>query len=73
MMKYETPLPPGEIFVCPKSESELIDLEMQKKYWSGVGMLLYLVKYSRPDIANGVRELSKTMDGAMLGHYKNLL
>jgi hypothetical protein len=36
-------------------------------------MLLYLVKYSRPDIANGVRELSKVMDGATLCHLKNLM
>jgi len=36
-------------------------------------MLLYLVKYSRPDIANSVRELSKVMDGAAVHHYKNLL
>ena len=27
-------------------------------------MLLYLVKHSRPDIANAVRELSKVADGA---------
>jgi hypothetical protein len=36
-------------------------------------MLLYLVKYSRPDIANGVRELSKVMDGATMDHYNGLL
>jgi hypothetical protein len=29
-----------------------------------VGSLLYLIKYSRPDIANTVRELAKCMDGA---------
>lgn len=36
-------------------------------------MLLYLIKYSRPDIANGVRELSKVMDGATFAHYKSML
>ena len=36
-------------------------------------MLLYLVKFSRPDIANSVRELSKSNDGATTAHYKNLL
>lgn len=36
-------------------------------------MLLYLVKHSRPDIANGVRELSKVLDGPSLGDYKELL
>jgi hypothetical protein len=57
----------------PQDESELVDSVTQKKFRSGVGMLLYLVKYSRPDIANGVRELSKVMDGATLAHYKSLL
>jgi len=46
---------------------------MQSKYMSGVGMLLYLVKYSRPYIANKVRDLSKCMDGATPAAYKNIL
>ena len=36
-------------------------------------MLLYLVKYSRPDIANSVRELSKVMDGASEEDYERML
>ena len=36
--------------------------ENHKLYHSGVGMLLYLVKYSRPDIADLVRELLKVLD-----------
>ena len=36
-------------------------------------MLLYLVKFSRPDIANSVRELTKAMDKATESHYKSLL
>jgi hypothetical protein len=39
----------------------------------GVGMLLYLVKHSRPDISNSIRELSKVADGATEAHYKALL
>jgi hypothetical protein len=35
--------------------------------------LLYLVKYSSPDIANRVRELSKFMDRAGQNHWKTLL
>lgn len=68
-----TPLAPGESVIQPKDDSELISVEQQKKYRSGVGMLLYLVKYSRPDIANGVRELSKVMDGATPAHFKSLI
>ena len=42
------------------------------KYHSGTGSLLYLVKHSRPDIANAIRELSKVMDKATAGHMKEL-
>ena len=46
---------------------------LQKIYRSGVGTLLYLVKHSRPDISNIVRELSKVMMVAGEHHYKMLL
>jgi hypothetical protein len=36
-------------------------------------MLLYLVKHSRPDIANAVRELSKALDGTSPAAYKELM
>ena len=36
-------------------------------------MLLSLIKYSRPDIDNGVRELSKCIDGPNLAAYKEML
>jgi hypothetical protein len=35
-------------------------------------MHLYLVKHSRPDISNAVRELSKVADGAIRGHWKTM-
>lgn len=35
-------------------------------------MLLYLVKLSRPDINNAVRELSKVADGATLANWNSL-
>ena len=46
---------------------------MLTKYRSGVGMLLYLVKFSRPDLSNCVRELSKVMRDATKSHLKSLL
>ena len=39
----------------------------------GVGMLLFLVKHSQPDIANCTHELSKVLDGANEGAYKELM
>jgi hypothetical protein len=42
--------------VRPIDEIENIDHNQQSKYRSGVGMLLYLIKYSRLDLANVDRE-----------------
>jgi hypothetical protein len=52
---------------------DVLDLQSQRKYRSGVGMLLYLTKYSRPDITKFVQGLSKFMDSATWGAYKELL
>jgi hypothetical protein len=49
-----------------------IDSKMQLKYRSGVVILLCLIKYSRPELANVVREFSKCMDGASLAAYKEM-
>lgn len=42
------------------------------KYRSGTGKLLHLVKWSRPEIGNAVRELSRFMQGAGAAHLKAL-
>ena len=70
---YETPFAPNSGVNRELSKENLLSEEVQTDYRSGVGMLLYLVKYSRPDIANGVRELSKVMDGACEDDYKRML
>ena len=57
----------------PKENEELIDNKKQHDYRSGVEILLYLTKHTRPDIANTVREHSKMIDGATELHYKSLL
>ena len=36
-------------------------------------MMLFLVKYSRPDIANAVWELSKVNNKTNYAHYKQIL
>jgi hypothetical protein len=38
--------------------------EKQRDFWSGVGKLLHLSKWSRPDIKNSVQELSRGMTQA---------
>jgi hypothetical protein len=61
---YAKPGTPRFIGVKSNDVVETIKMDKQSRYRSGVGMLLYLIKYSRPDIANVVHELSKCMDEA---------
>mgnify|MGYP002812946830 CR=1 FL=1 len=72
IQKYRTPWTPGQGVLRPKEGDERITEEEQTTDRSGVGMLLYLVKHSRPDISNAVRELSKSMDGASPAAFKEL-
>ena len=69
---YATPLGTHDTIIRPQSEDEKLSEEDQKQYRSGVGMLLYLLKHSRPDLSNSARELSKVMDGATKAHQKLL-
>lgn len=70
---YKTPAAPKTTIMRPEETDPLINKEKQSLYRSGVGMLLYLVKHSRPDIANAVRELSKVLDGATQAHWNSML
>jgi hypothetical protein len=51
----------------------LVTPEKQKQLRMGVGMLLYWVKHSLPDISNSVREFSKVAAGANEAHFNALL
>jgi Reverse transcriptase (RNA-dependent DNA polymerase) len=73
MKHYKTPAGPKTSITRPIEGESLINTEQQTKYRSGVGMLLYLVKHSRPEISNAVRELSKVCDGANMNHWKCLM
>ena len=63
----------GEIILRPDEGEPTLGRDDQTTYRRGVGLLLYLIKFSRPDISNTVRELSKVMDGATLGNMKSML
>jgi len=71
LQEYKTPGTPG-IGITRHVENQKIEEDEAKKFRSGVGMLLYLVKHSRSDIANAVRELSKVMDAPTLAAMKEL-
>jgi len=49
-----------------------ISKEDQKIYQSAVGTLLYLLKYFCPCLANPLHELSKALDGASQGMFREL-
>ena len=57
---YKTPAGTGFRVERYIDNDQRIDPKKQTLYCSGTGMLLFLVKFSRPDIANSVRELSKS-------------
>ena len=73
LYNYLTPGTPGLNQVRGKDTALILSKEKQERYRSGIGMLLYLVKHSRPDIANAVRELSKVLDCSTNGAYKEML
>ena len=55
------------------SKGELLTLEEEKIYRLGVGKLLFLMRYSRLDVLNSVRELRKHMtDGSTTCHINTV-
>ncbi len=63
----KTPATPGEVLQKGEPENQLSDKD-QRIYRSGVGKLLHLMKWTRPDMLNAVRELSRFMTGASPAH-----
>jgi hypothetical protein len=59
--------------VCPENDDDIIEPNLQSRYRFGVRMLLYLIKYSKSDLCNVVRELSKCIDKATVGTYLEML
>jgi hypothetical protein len=73
LSKYKAPATPSFGLVQAKVEADKIPANKQSRYRTGVGMLFYLIKHSRPDICNTVRELTKCLEGTTLGAYKEML
>ena len=64
---------PKFLVVRPMEEIEKISVKDEQEYWTGIGMLLYLVKHLHPNLANSTRELSKANDGTNPAAHKELL
>jgi Reverse transcriptase (RNA-dependent DNA polymerase) len=55
LSNYGTSGTPRFKTIRPSENVDKIDPDLQARYRSGVGMLLFLINYSRPDLANVVR------------------
>jgi len=64
-----TPATPGEVLHKPQPGDAVMPA-MQKTYRKGVGKLLHMMRWSRPEILNSVRELSRFMMEASQAHVK---
>ena len=73
LMTLNTSATPHQGIVHNKETNKNISFNLQKRYRSGAGSLLYLVKYSQLELSNTVRETYKFMDEANRSHYKDIL
>jgi hypothetical protein len=62
-----TPAVPGDVLRKGEPEDE-VPHALQATYRSGVGKLLHMMKWTRPETLNAVRELSRFMSGATMAH-----
>ena len=72
LRSYKSPAAPGMGIVKADKDDAEMSNEGKTHYRSGVGMLLFLVKHTRLDLANATRELSKVMNKPTLNAMKEL-
>ena len=60
--KHRTPAIPGSVLRKPE-DHEIVSPTDKSKYRAGVRKLLHMMKWTRPDILNSVRELSRFVSG----------
>lgn len=71
---YKTPGTPGFTTNLKSiDENNVLSEEMMERYRSGVGMVLYLVKHSHPDLSNPTQELSKCLTKTSKVYYDEML
>jgi hypothetical protein len=70
---HNTPGAPKTVSMCPDKPDPVKDAAIQSSFRSAVGMLLYLINNSLPDLSNAVSKLTKVLDGATEGHWLAML
>ncbi len=55
------------------SNSQKKSTEVESLFWSGIGMLLYLITQSIPNTANAVCKCMKTIDGSIVFKHQYML
>jgi hypothetical protein len=73
LQSYTTPGTPGFKLKKAVDDSERILDELQSRFRTGVGQLMFLIKHSRLDIMSAVRELTKVLGNATEAAYKEML
>ena len=74
VMERIKPKTPGTPLKHILSKEEVVlEKDKHKLCRSGVGMLLYLTKHSRPNIANAVQELSKALESPGPRAWKEMI
>ena len=68
--KFDTPAAAGTVLV---SGEEPLPIEQQQQYRKGVGKLLHLMRWTRPDVCNATREISRFGGQASAAHMKAML
>jgi hypothetical protein len=69
MKATKTPAPGGQVLMKGVEETMVYDAT-HSVYRSGVGKLMHLMRWSKPEIWNSVRELSRFFAGASIAHMK---
>ena len=70
MTSSETPATANTVLKEAEDDEEVMNQTEQKFYRSGVGKLLHLMRWSRPDIYNAVRDLSRHGGKCTKAHIK---
>ena len=64
------PAEPNDVLLPPVGDEVTLELSEQKTYRKGIGKLLHMMRWSRPEMMNRVREMSRGMMTACPRHLK---